>query len=100
MTAYTEEEICSKCHTDEDVEQCMECDKYFCIDCDPNEMATYGQGHSCSTMCQPCSLNFFVEEEDNKVISGIKDAACEFWIEWNYMVGKPGYENRVEWLDL
>lgn len=35
-----------------------------------------------------------------KVISEIKDAACEFWIEWNYMVGKPGYEHREEWLDL
>ena len=34
-----------------------------------------------------------------KVISEIKDAATEFWIEWNYMVGKCGYEDRVEWLD-
>ena len=27
------------------------------------------------------------------------EATCEFWIEWNYMVGRPGYENREEWLD-
>jgi len=50
-----EEDICYKCKTDEEpVYQCMECDKYLCVECDPNEMATYGEGHSCSTMCEPC----------------------------------------------
>ena len=72
------EEICSKCQTDEDVEQCMECDKYFCIDCDPNEMATYGQGHSCSTMCEPCSL---VREEEYKTCYDC--GICEDCKEWN-----------------
>ena len=41
-----------------------------------------------------------IQEKASKWDSLIKDAACEFWIEWNYMVGKPGYKNRVEWLDL
>mgnify|MGYP003634789607 FL=1 len=49
------EDICCKCGTDEDVETCDECDKQFCIECDPNEMATYGEGHSARSMCEPCS---------------------------------------------
>ena len=48
------EEICCKCKTDEDVFQCMECDKYFCALCDPNEMATYGDDYV--TMCHRCSF--------------------------------------------
>ena len=50
-----DEDVCCECKTDEDVEQCMECDKYLCIECDPNEMATYGEGHYAVTMCEPCA---------------------------------------------
>tara|TARA_R110001592_G_C13052415_1_gene740264 strand:+ start:70 stop:369 length:300 start_codon:yes stop_codon:yes gene_type:complete len=50
-----EEGICCKCKTDYEVEQCMECDKYICEECDTNGMATYsydGEG----IHCEPCAI--------------------------------------------
>lgn len=49
-----DEEVCCECKTDEDVEQCMGCDKYLCVDCDPNEMATYDVRDNPTTMCTTC----------------------------------------------
>jgi hypothetical protein len=28
----------------------------------------------------------------------LEEHACEWWISYNYMAGKPGYKNRIEWL--
>ena len=72
-----EEDVCCECKTDEDVEQCMECDKYLCIECDPNEMATYGEGHSCSTMCAPCGEAY--EKQ-------LKKEDVEYWNKVDYFV--------------
>jgi hypothetical protein len=46
------EEKCCICGTDEEVHSCWECDRYICIDCDGNEMATYGE--ECHTYCEDC----------------------------------------------
>ena len=72
-----DEDVCCECKTDEDVEQCMECDKYLCIECDPNEMATYGEGHSCSTMCAPCGEAY--EKQ-------LKKEDVEYWNKVDYFV--------------
>jgi hypothetical protein len=29
----------------------------------------------------------------------IVEGSLEFWIDWNYCVGRKGYEDREEWLD-
>jgi len=50
-----EEEICCKCKTDYEVEQCMECDKYICEECDPNRMATYTY-NGAGIHCEPCAI--------------------------------------------
>ena len=50
-----EEGICCKCKTDYEVEQCMECDKYICEECDPNRMSAYtydGEG----IHCEQCAI--------------------------------------------
>jgi len=45
-----EEDICAKCKTDEDINQCYACDIYLCVSCD--ELPTYdGDDH---TYCTPC----------------------------------------------
>ena len=56
------EEICCKCGTDEDVNQCWECDRYICIDCDSNEMATYGEEDH--TYCQLCGEAVLIDEDN------------------------------------
>ena len=61
-----DEEVCCECKTDEDVEQCMECDKCFCIECDPNEMATYGEGDYPTTMCTTCGEAYSESEDEEE----------------------------------
>jgi len=56
------EETCCKCGTDEDVNQCWECDRYICIDCDSNEMATYGEEDH--TYCQLCGEAVLIDEDN------------------------------------
>jgi hypothetical protein len=56
-----DEEKCCKCGTDEEVHSCWECDQYFCIECDGNEMATYGK--ECHTYCEDCGEK--VEERES-----------------------------------
>ena len=45
--------MCCICKEDgDDVHQCWKCDKYYCVDCDKNEMATYGvESHTYCTQC-------------------------------------------------
>ena len=56
-----DEEKCCKCGTDEEVHSCWECDQYFCIECDGNEMATYGKEYH--TYCEDCGEK--VEERES-----------------------------------
>ena len=56
------EEICCKCGTDEEVNQCWECDRYICIDCDSNEMACYGEEDH--TYCQLCGEAVLIDEDN------------------------------------
>ena len=56
------EETCCKCGTDEDVHSCWECDRYICIGCDSNEMATYGEEDH--TYCQLCGEAVLIDEDN------------------------------------
>ena len=58
-----DEEKCSKCgECNDDVMQCWKCDILLCVDCDENEMATYGKEYH--TYCYECGEK--VEEEEFK----------------------------------
>jgi len=75
-------QLCAECHCDEDVEECYECGKLLCIDCDENEMATYGEGHECHTMCTACGLEAEFDDAQTLAALGREERNNAEWAEY------------------
>jgi type II restriction/modification system DNA methylase subunit YeeA len=35
---------------------------------------------------------------NNVIVEELEDEVMEFWINYNWLVGRPGYEDREEWV--
>ena len=86
-----EEDVCCKYGKRiEEVYQCMECDKYLCVDCDysQSEMATTCE----ATMCEPCGKAYEKQlNEDEEQAYKMVCENCEYTLsryDWGWGKGR------------